>query len=99
MCRVVNLGSEKIAGIQCEKVEVRLASPNKYIPPSVQTYYIGVDHLLHRLVGQMKIKDELYTTVIEVQSAELNKDLPDALFTFIPPPGATQKVIPNLPNK
>jgi outer membrane lipoprotein-sorting protein len=93
------LGSEEVAGIKCDKVEVHLASHTDYLPSSVQTYYIGADHLLRRLVGQMKIEGKLYITVIDIQSTEVNKELPDALFTFAPPSGATQKEMPNLPNK
>ena len=91
------IGGEKIAGVVCEKVEVHFQSPEASLPSTVQTYYIGTDHILRRLVSQMKFKNQLSTTVIEVQATSLDKELPDSLFVFTPPPGATQKKLPDSP--
>lgn len=93
------LGKEKIAGADCDKIEVQIASPMKEIPASVQTYYLDAKHLVRRLVSLMKFKDETYTTEIDIQSTALDKNLPDALFTFNPPPGAVEKELPKFAPK
>ena len=90
------IGSEKIEGRECETVEVHLAPPAESIPATVQTYYIGTNHLLRRLVSQMVLKDTTYTTVIDIQSTVLDKKLPGSLFVFAPPPGAVRKEVPDM---
>ena len=64
------------------------------IPASTQMYYIDGNHLMRRLTQQMNFKSEKSTTVIDVQSTTLDKKLPDSMFTFTPPPGATEKKLP-----
>ena len=90
-------GREKIASVECDKVEVHLASPVEGVPSSVQTYYIGPNHLLRRLTSQMKFAHQLSFTAIDVQTKVLDRKIPDLRFVFTPPPGATQKELPDIP--